>query len=242
MHSLFSIIYSRNFMKFQASTTPATKLNSQRRVTLMGLSALALAGSISSFAQNAERKDVINVPCCQCIDGKETVIDLSTGGTAPWTSPSGAVSAATPAGPWASSPPAKWIYTGNTARGLYTYQLAIHIPKCIIPMSIKIEGKGWGDDIFKMQLDGNPMGSSSNAAVVVNQIGGTWPSTAYNAGSYGGFGASNVLNISQNLSGSGANHVLTAIVDNAGGPTGFLFNGKLTMKCSSGPLTQGGRD
>lgn len=234
-------------MTIQPNTPCATNFN-QRRRALMRATAFASVLVLGSFVSTAMAQDNekrgpgINVPCCQCIDGKETVIDLNTG-TAPWTSPSGAVTPATPAGPWASSPPAKWIYTGNNAQGKYTYQLHIQVPKCVIPMSIKIEGKAWADDIVQMQLDSAPLGSSSNAAVAANSlVGGTWPNPGVAAGSYGGFGQTTNLNINQAFSGSASgNHILTATVNNAGGPTGFLFHGKLVVKCSSGPLTQGGR-
>jgi hypothetical protein len=111
----------------------------------MALSLLVFAGvSTASLAQDAARpapKRGITVPCCKCIDGKSQTINLNTG-TAPWTSNTGSVALVpSPNAAWASKPPAKWIYTGSNAPGLYTYNLNIHVPKdCIIPMDVSFKG------------------------------------------------------------------------------------------------------
>jgi hypothetical protein len=207
-------------------------MKSTKRLTaLMGLSVLALTASLSCFAEGGERDhDEQDDQGCTCINGAGPTTDLSTG-SAPWTSQTGAVSPIAPNGAWASGAPAQWISTGDTAQGKYKYELSIKVPKCKTPMKFKIVGQAWGDDLMLLKLDGNPLGNSSNAAVVINQVlGGTWPNQAYSAGSYGGFGQSNNLNINQSNLSPGT-HMLKAIVDNAGGPTGFLFNGKLVAKC-----------
>jgi hypothetical protein len=192
----------------------------------MALSLLVFAGvSTASLAQDAARpapKRGITVPCCKCIDGKSQTINLNTG-TAPWTSNTGSVALVpSPNAAWASKPPAKWIYTGSNAPGLYTYNLNIHVPKdCIIPMDVSFKGTAFGDNNIVVRLDDRQLGT-----------------TAVSSGGQANYGFRDPYGVNVGSALSGGDHVLSVTVRNDEGPTGFLFNGSLTFTCSKGPLTK----
>lgn len=211
-------------------------------LALSSLSSLSHAQSDERVAQGSIKS--IDVPCCQCIDGRATTINLDTG-SAPWTAAAGnnPQTATNPAqlvtampSAWAVSAPAKWVNSGTTTVGFHSYRLVIRVPKCIIPMTISLDGKAWGDDVLQMKLDGQPIGASSNPNLPAHSLlGGTSPSIPYAAGTYGGYGQA--TNLTLNPVGlTPGMHVLTAVVENAMGPAGFLFNGKLTIRCAGGRL------
>lgn len=214
-------------MNFQSDSAFATNLNPQRRAVMRAsavASMLVLSGlSTTVMGQDGERRGKgIIVPCCQCIDGKLTTVDISTG-TAPWTSTTGAVAVVPSPNPaWASKPPAKWIYTGSNAPGLYTYNLIISVPKdCIIPMEVSFKGIAFGDNNIVVKLDDRQIGT-----------------TAVSSGGQANYGFRDPYGVPVSGNLSGGDHVLSVTVRNDEGPTGFLLNGALTIKCSSGPLTK----
>lgn len=191
-----------------------------------GLSLLFLFGlGASAQAQDAARTAPnrgITVPCCTCIDGRSQTINLNTG-TAPWTSTTGSVAVIpSPNAAWASKPPAKWIYTGSNAAGLYTYNLHIHVPKdCIIPMDVSFKGTAFGDNNIVVRLDDKQLGT-----------------TAVSSGGKANYGFRDPYGVNVGSSLTAGDHVLSVTVRNDEGPTGFLFNGSLTFTCSKGPLTR----
>jgi hypothetical protein len=202
--------------------------------TRISTAVLALGGVAAAFAQGqsiqpemnltVKPRGAITVPCCRCIDGKTQTIDISTG-IAPWTSPNGSVGAIPRESAWADKPPAKWVNTGSTTAGNYTYQLRINVPKnCIVPMDVSFKGIVYGDNNVVVKLGDRQIGTTAVSSTGQANYGFRDPYGVPIAGSLGP-----------------GNHVLSVTVRNDEGPTGLLVNGTLTVKCSSGPLTQGGK-
>jgi hypothetical protein len=215
-------------MTFQSDRALAANPNPKRRAVVQAsaLASMLLLSGLGSTAMAQEgdkRGRGVNVPCCQCIDGKSTTVDISTG-TAPWTSTTGAVAVVpSPEAAWASKPPARWIFTGSNAPGLYTYNLVIHVPKdCIIPMEVSFKGVAFGDNNIVVKIDDRQIGT-----------------TAVSSGGQANYGFRDPYGVPVSGNLSGGDHVLSVTVRNDEGPTGFLLNGALTIKCSSGPLTKG---
>lgn len=159
----------------------------------------------------------IDIPCCQqCSKGGEQVIDLSTG-VAPWISPQGNASVISPYPGWESpSSPAKWVYTGtNNAPATYLYQLKINVPKnCKSLPKVTYSGTGFGDNNITVRMDDKVLGTTAISSAGAANYGFRSP--------YG-------VNISGNL-GAGS-HILSVSVRNDESVTGFLFMGKLSIKC-----------
>lgn len=200
------------------------KLFLTRRATTLRLGLFtAMAFTSVAMAQDAQRpRKQITVPCCQCIDGKSHTVSINTG-SAPWVSTTGSVAlVAQPNAAWANKPPAKWIYTGTNAAGLYTYNLHIHVPKnCIIPMNVSFKGTAYGDNNIVVKLDDKQIGT-----------------TAVSSGGQANYGFRDPYGVAISGNLSGGDHVLSVTVRNDEGPTGFMLNGTLTYTCSKGPLTK----
>lgn len=212
------------------SSLAQTSLPFAQRRAALGRGALALllacsgAGSALAQIKDTPHHDKpgrgINVPCCTCTDGKTQTINISTG-IAPWTSDTGAVAVVpSPASAWASKPPAKWIYSGSNAPGLYTYRLHIHVPKdCLIPMDVNFNGTAYGDNNIVVKLDEKQIGT-----------------TAVSSAGAANYGFRDPYGVPVTGSLPPGDHVLSVTVRNDEGPTGFLLNGTLTIKCASSPI------
>lgn len=123
-------------------------------------------------------KKWVTVPCCRCLDGKTNTISINTG-SAPWrlisgpgvTTATAATTVTTPNGAWATGSPAQWVSntasgTAAAAAGTYVYELPIKVPNCVIPMSIKLNGKGAADNGYQAVLiapnnTSSPIGSGA---------------------------------------------------------------------------------
>jgi hypothetical protein len=211
-----------------------TQVPSKRtRLHAMLALALAMAGA-SASAQDAATarvsaadavhgKNSINVPCCQCADGKSKTIDISTG-VAPWSSPSGALSPVGVSPGWKTPvAPAKWVYTGSSNPGEYTYNLAINVPKnCLLTPKVRFEGEAFGDNNITVRFDKEALGT-----------------TAVSSGGQANYGFRDPYGVKFTGQAGPGTHVLSVTVKNEGGPTGFLMMGKLHIECPKSPFTEG---
>jgi hypothetical protein len=210
-----------------------------------GFNSLLLAASIFSTAALAQDKtrplpsrNEIVLPCCRCIDGKVTPIDVSTG-TAPWqvnSSIPGAMGSFTPGAisnphpAWtatAALAPAKWLQPStsttmqNFQNGFATYTLKIRVQQCTIPQKVTISGKLAGDDVAFAYID-NPGSPASTATI--------------NLGGGANFPLTGIKSINGTL-GTGpftapGVYTLRVVMQNTGqGPAAIILNGQITSVC-----------
>jgi hypothetical protein len=178
----------------------------------------------------------LTLSCCKCLGG--TISYQLHTGTAPWKIVSGpvgpAVTVTTPHSLWATTTPAKWIgpsanvNLSSSPAGTYVYELRINMPKCIVPSSMTISGKYWGDDEAYMSVTG-----ATGTATPAKAGSGGWGFQLGNAGSF---------NFTTAMSNTGGAVVLTVRVPNAAGqpsPTGLLVNGLVTQRCATEPIYPG---
>jgi hypothetical protein len=180
--------------------------------------------------------NVLTLACCKCL-GTGASYSLNTG-TAPWkliSGPAGpAVAITSPHSLWAPASPAQWIgpsatpVTSPSAPGGYTYQLRIVIPKCVIPSSVTISGKYWGDDEAYMSATG-----AAGSATPAKASGGGWGFQSIHAGTF---------SYTVPMSNTGGVVTLTIRVPNAAGaasPAGLLVIGDVKQRCATdqpGPI------
>jgi len=188
---------------------------------------LALAIPIAGSAQVASNTEgclcPVTGPCCRCADGREVVVDISTG-VAPWTVRRGNLPAqlavTNPNSNWMPPPlPANWITPPGapTFAGDYVYELRYVIPRCVIPASVTMTLQGAVDNSAVISIDGN-----------------------INVGSMAGFGSLTTLTVPAAAVAPGP-HTLTVVVTNAGTTspgnlTGLLVRARLVARC---PLQDG---
>lgn len=200
------------------------------RLVAMAL-ALTLVGTNSALPLAAQERTgvrpppprAIELPCCRCLDGKKTSVNVSTG-TAPWSVAFGN-SGAAPAGlvsnvAWTPVPPGKWIGPGSDKEGDYTYQMPFQVPKCLIPMQVTISGKFAADNSAKLSIGGNVVASSQGT-----------PNYGFLPGSVTPFTWSGTL--------APGPQSITVVVTNSGGPTGLVVAATITVTCpnmNSGPI------
>lgn len=205
------------------------------RAVLM-TSALAVAAPTLALAQRVPKPGpglgpvptkTITLPCCRCLDGKSVTIKVSTGAV-PWSvTPPGvgaptvaAVAASNPAWvlpsnpAWTGAPPAVWVGAPGAIEtpGTYLFQMPFHVPKCIIPMQVKISGKFAADNSGQLYVDGN----------LVTASAGT-PSYGFLPGSVTPFTWTGTL--------APGSHAIRFVVTNDDGPTGAIVAATITVTC-----------
>lgn len=165
----------------------------------------------------------VKVPCCKCIGGPAQTVSINTG-SAPWfvTPPSGpttlAVQVPTPPTSWTTALlPARWVHhpTAGQATGWYVYQLRIDVPKCVIPMTVRISGRLASDNQGQLTL------GSSSPPLNIPSPSFTSPTPVWSS-----------------TLGPGT-HILTVRVRNNELQTGLVLNGTVVTRCSTA-LEQGG--
>lgn len=186
-------------------------------------------------------KKIVNIPCCRCLQGAKSGVDISTDGSVPWLvtaatlsqSPGGAVTPvfqpgliSNPHPSWTVATsqllPAGWLQPApagpysNFTNGPYTYKLSIMVPKCIIPMGVKLTGKFSADDEAKLYLD-PPPSSSSSAPIYLGMQG-----------------FNNVTSFTQAMNVPGVWTLRAEIRNVGGGPTAFAVKGFVTRACKGG--------
>jgi hypothetical protein len=186
--------------------------------------ALLLSASGPAFPSSAqERAGVrppppprsIQLPCCRCVDGKKTSINVSTGAV-PWNvafgtgtpQSAGLVSNVS----WTPVPPGKWIGPGSEVPGNYTYQMPFQVPNCVIPMQVTISGQFAADNTASLYVDTN----------FVKSLQGT-PNYGFLPGSVTPFNWSGTL--------APGTHNIKVVVTNSDGPTGLVVAATLTIIC-----------
>jgi hypothetical protein len=156
------------------------------------------------------------LPCCRCVDGTTTEINIDTG-AASWrvTAPGGAYQqAAVPIPPhpaWATLlGPAAWIGAPGApeTEGDYEFELQFYVPDCVIPAEILVTGQAAADNRADIFLDS----SSSSLATV--------PS----------YDNSGITSFVGSVSGAGI-HRLRFVVTNDGGPTGLIVRAAIVVRC-----------
>lgn len=185
--------------------------------------ALPMAGSAQVPSEAAGCLCPVTGPCCRCADGREVVVDISTG-VAPWTVRRGNLPAQAavpnPNSNWMPPPlPANWVTPPGapTIAGDYVYELRYVIPRCVIPATIAMTFQGSVDNTAVVSVDGNiPVGSMAGFSSLTSL---TVPAAALTPGP----------------------HTLTVVVTNVGttGPgnlTGLLVRARLVSRC---PLQEG---
>jgi hypothetical protein len=168
-----------------------------------------------TFAVLQPAPRIIRLPCCRCLDGKRTNVNVSTG-TVPWNVAFGN-SAAQPAAltsnvAWAPVPPGHWIGTGSETAGNYTFQMPFQVPRCVIPMQVTISGKFAADNSAKLYIEGNLVASSLGT-----------PNYGFLPGSVTPFTWSGPL-----VPGA---HSIKVVVTNSDGPTGLVVAATITVTC-----------
>jgi hypothetical protein len=172
------------------------------------------------------QEEVIQVPCCRCVDGSTSSVSVNTG-TAPWTMASPAPVSTGPAGPathpaWAVLAPASWVGlpVSESRTGTYTYELKFSIPSCVIPSQFIVSGQ------FAADNDGRLFVLPYPAALKVT------PSSI-------GFQQGSVTPFQWGLASPGI-HTLRVTVHNDDGPTGLILRGAITIGCPADPIAQPG--
>lgn len=211
-------------------------INKSRLSAAVILSAIALSSPGQS--QEAVRGRATILPCCLCVGGDATTINLSTG-AAPWTvtapsgpSGQGTVNASNVAWTTTVIPSAQWISpVGNpTTIGDFKYDVSFDARKCIVPSVIVISGKFLADNKGKVLVDGIPIGVSSLGTPNYGFLPGSLTPFSYTipAGSSSGI------------------HTVSLVATNRGDATGIIVELSVTRKCKGNPKTgelgQGPRD
>jgi len=187
-----------------------------RLLTGAVLTASLFAVSIPAPALAQRPPRAVTLPCCRCLDGKSTSVDVSTG-TAAWNVAFGSATPqpVVPASnvSWTPVPPGKWVGpSGNAAVGDYTYTMPFQVPKCVIPMQVTISGKFAADNSGKLYIDGNFVKASQGT-----------PNYGFLPGSVTPFTWTGVLT-------PGA-HAINMVVTNSSGPTGVVVAATITVTC-----------
>ena len=190
--------------------------NIARRLTgaVLATSLIAVSLPAPVLAQRPARD--VRLPCCRCLDGKSTTVNVSTG-TAPWSVAfgSGAAQPVVPASnvSWTPVPPGNWVGpSGNAAIGDYSYTMPFHVPKCVIPMRVTISGKFAADNVGKLYIDNNLVKASQGT-----------PNYGFLPGSVTPFTWSGVL--------TPGSHAIKMVVTNSSGPTGLVVAATITVTC-----------
>ena len=191
-------------------------------------------------------KGVINLPCCKCIGGQGATVSLNSGsgsGTVPYnlTGPGAGPIAQTITSNihplWtASLPPARWIHANNNngmdtqPGGTYTYSVRLRIPKCTIPMTVRLRGEAAADDSFKayahnLQTNQNtPIGASPTTQIFspppVNGGFGGW-----------GFRSERIAQLAWSTNVPGDYELRFEVVNGSDGPTGLLVRAAIRTIC-----------
>lgn len=198
-------------------------MNGNRRIRTLAVALILVASGPTSFAAAQERLGVrpppprtVQLPCCRCLDGKKTSVNVSTGAV-PWNVAFGN-SAAQPVVlatnvAWTPVPPGKWVGPGSENQGTYTYQMPFQVPRCLIPMRVTISGKFAADNSAQLYV-GNLVASSQGT-----QDYGFLP------GSVTPFTWSGSLAPGQNA--------IKVVVTNSGGATGLVVAATITISCPS---------
>ena len=170
--------------------------------------------------------EVIQVPCCRCVDGSTLSVSVNTG-TAPWTVTTPAPVSTGLAGPatnpaWATLSPATWVGfpDGDSPAGTYIYELRFKITGCVIPSQFTLTGH------FAADNDGRLFVLPYAAALRVTPLGI-------------GFQQGSVTSLSWGMTSPGL-YTLRVAVHNDDGPTGLLLRGAITVSCPDDPVAQPG--
>lgn len=193
------------------------KLDNVARL-LMGavLTTSMFAVSVPAPAQGPRPPRAVVLPCCRCLDGKTTTVNVSTGAV-PYNVSFGS-SAAQPVVPasnvaWTPVPPGQWVGpSGNAAIGDYTYSMPFQVPKCLIPMQVTISGKFAADNSGKLYIDGNFVKASQGT-----------PNYGFLPGSVTPFSWTGVL--------APGPHAIKMVVTNSSGPTGVVVAATIRVTC-----------
>lgn len=191
------------------------KLDNLARL-LMGavLTTSMFAVSIPASAQGPRPPRAVVLPCCRCLDGKTTTVNVSTGAV-PWNVAFGN-SQAQPAGPvsnvaWTPVPPGQWIGTGSQNPGTYTFQMPYQVPNCVIPMRVTIAGKFAADNTATLYVEGHAVASLGT------------PNYGFLPGSVTPFTWTGTL--------APGPHNIKVVVTNSDGPTGLVVAATITVTC-----------
>jgi hypothetical protein len=162
-----------------------------------------------------------SVPCCKCL-GETLKVDLSTGQTSPidqrWRVNNGNAYTTPPYPGWIALAPARWIQpvasptpSGNVpGNTVYRYTLQFTVPKCTIPMNVRLTGSFAADNSAKAFLDGVPIASCAGPKCF-NTPQAPVP-----------------LNVPSVAPGP---HTLEFQVANISGPSGLIVNAQLQVEC-----------
>lgn len=192
------------------------------------------------------QKGVITLPCCKCIGGQGSVVNLNSGsaaGSVPWTvtgpgvGPPIAQTITNNIHPlWtATLAPAQWIHANNNngssaqPAGTYNYSVRIRVPKCTIPMRVHLAGQAAADDQLKVFVDNLQTSTSTQIGVTPTTAISSPPPVPGGAGGWG-FRAERItpFNWSTNIPGT---YVLRFEVVNGPGPTGLLVRAAVKTIC-----------
>jgi hypothetical protein len=193
----------------------------------------------SASAVMPKKQGIIQVPCCQCIAGKGTVIPFITGpggGAVPWqvsgpgvSNPVAQTITSGAHANWnANLAPASWVQpdgsNGATLHpaGTFSYRISINVPNCVIPMNVLLVGQAAGDDEVWVYRAGNLIGQTPHVAD---------PSLGVAAASGGyGFRAARIVSFSDIL--APGIHTLRFDVSNGpNSPHGLLVRGEIRTTC-----------
>ena len=187
-------------------------------------------------------KGTIVVPCCRCIGGEGAVVNLNTG-SVPWSVTGPGVSGTALAQTitsgihplWtANLSPAQWVHpnNGNGADpqpgGTYNYTVRIHVPKCTIPMRVRIGGSAAGDDEIRVFF------GTSNVPIAVTPttaITGSQPNVPNGAGGWG-FRSERIVNFATPTFSTGTHILRIEVKNGSAGPHGLLVRAVARAACS----------
>lgn len=175
-------------------------------------------------SQDEALKRVPSLACCECL-GKVVTLDLSTGQGGPqdplWLMNGGPAYTTPPYPGWITTIAARWIQpaasplpSANIPPGAYRYTVRFNVPKCTIPMNVRLDGRYAADNSAQVLVDGNPVTSCP-------------PSYCFKA-------PVAPVPFSATIATPGV-HTLEINVRNEGGPSGLVANVQLTGQCKKEP-------
>ena len=190
-------------------------------------------------------KGAIVVPCCRCIGGEGAVVNLNTGsgaGAVPW-SVTGPGVTGTAFGQtinsgihplWtANLAPAQWIHPNNSngadaqPGGTYNYTVRIVVPKCTIPMRVRVSGSAAGDDQIRVFFGSSitPIATTPTTPI------GSAPTVPNGAGGWG-FRSERIVNFTTPTFGTGTHLLRIEVTNGSAGPHGLLVRAAARAICS----------
>lgn len=162
-----------------------------------------------------------SLPCCKCL-GDVVTLDLGTGQGSlidPLWKVNGVPAYTTPPYPgWAATlTPARWIQpvasptpSSSVPAGVYKYAVQFNVPKCTIPMEVRLDGNFAADNSAKVFMDGTLVASCSvNACFKAPTAPVSFSVPSISPGT----------------------HTLEIEVKNDSGPSGLVVNAQLNGQC-----------